>query len=279
MVAVTAGCSAPLLVRRDDATFVAAQERLARTEQVIEELRPPAADRQLFLQAEAFYRYRYAPVPRGLLSNLAQAGAAVIELPVLQALAGALDLMELRLKTYDGAVHLWETLLEQRPQTPLRALTLYRLGWAYRSAGVAGLPRESGDDAFAQLEREAPGTPLAALAGEARQVPWKSKGTATTLSLIPGAGQFYVGEYGNGLTRLAIGLAATALVVVPAVVAYHRRDDLTWSRDWPLLAAGIGGVILLSIDITAAYQDAMRGVVQWNERMEAAFQASHPGAP
>ena len=61
--------------------------------------------------------------------------------------------------------------------------------------------------------------------------------------------------------------------------ASRGRHDLSWDRDWPLLATGLGGIILLSIDYTTAYQDALRGVVQFNERQEAEFIRRQPDAP
>jgi len=68
-------------------------------------------------------------------------------------------------------------------------------------------------------------------------------------------------------------------VVVPIVVAYQRRDDLTWGNDWPLLATGLTGLFILNIDFTSSYQDAIRGVVQFNERAEETFERAHPDAP
>jgi hypothetical protein len=273
-------CSSSVLVRSDDPGFGRAQERLKRTAVQVEgELAASPAERRLFLQAEGFYQYRFEPPTRTAGSYIAQAAAVAFDFPALQALAGSLDLVELRLKTYDGAVQLWETLLERHPATVLRPLVLYRLGWAYRNAGVVGFPRESGDEAFDLVIRDYPSSPLAELSRKAKAAPWKSKETATTLSIVPGLGQFYVGERLSGGIRLAVALAATALIVAPAIVAYQRRQDLSWSRDWPLLATGLGGVIVLSIDYTTAYQDALRGVVQWNERAEEAFQSSHSDAP
>jgi hypothetical protein len=210
---------------------------------------------------------------------MGEIAAAITEFPVLQSLAGSLDLLDVRLRSSDAAIQLWETLLANRPATALRPLTLYRLGWAYRTSGVSGLPRESGDDAWDALAHESPGTHLAALALEAKSVPWKSKGAAAGWSVLPGLGQYYVGEKWNGTARLAVALAALTAVVVPVWIAYDRRSDLTWSRDWPLLATSVGGLIVLSIDYTTSYEDAMRGVVEWNERAEAAFDDAHPDAP
>jgi hypothetical protein len=274
-----AACGHTPLIRRDDPVLEASQRRLARTAAAVEPLGAAPADRQLFMQAEGFYRYRFEPPPRNVASTLAVVAAAITDLPAFQALAGSLDLLDLRLRGADGAIHLWETLLARSPGTPLKPLTLYRLGWAYRNAGASGLPRESGDSAFDELTAFAPGSPLAVLAAAAKRERWKSKDTATGLSLIPGLGQFYLGHTLSGTVRLAIGLGSLAMIAVPIYVAYERRRDLSWSHDWPLLATGLGGLILLSIDYTVSYQDAMAGVVEFNDRVEADFEARHPEVP
>lgn len=161
----------------------------------------------------------------------------------------------------------------------MRPLTLYRLGWAYPSSDLIGLPRETGLEAFAALVAEAPGTPLALLAREAETVAVKRKRIAAAWSAFPGLGQFYVGQYGNGTLRVGIALVSIAAVAVPAYIGYQRRANLTWQRDWPLLVASVSGLIVLSFDYTTSYEDAMRGVVQWNERADAAFEDAHADAP
>jgi hypothetical protein len=278
LVAIGA-CSSSVLVRPDDATYMRATQRLDQTGALVDEIRPPTVDRAIFLQAESFYRYRFAPPPRRTSSYVAEVGAAVTDFPALQSLAGSLDLLDLRLRSYDAAVQLWETLLANHPKTSLRPLTLYRLGWAYRSSGAAGLPRNSGDEAFDTLIQEVPGTPLAVLAIDAKKLRWKSKASAAEWSVVPGLGQFYVGEKLSGTVRLTIALAAFAAIVMPIYVGYARRSDLTWSGDWPLLAMGLGGLVALSIDYTSSYEDAIRGVVEFNERAEALFEETHPNAP
>ena len=278
-LSAASGCGHAPLIRRDDPVLDASQRRLARTAAAVDPLGAAPADRQLFMQAEGFFRYRFESPPRNVASTLAVVAAAVTDLPAFQALAGSLDLLDLRLRGADGAIHLWETLLARSPGTPLKPLTLYRLGWAYHNAGASGLPRESGDSAFDELTTFAPGSPLAVLAAAARREPWKSKDTATGLSLIPGLGQFYLGHTLSGTVRLAIGLGSLAMIAVPIYVAYQRRQDLSWSHDWPLLVTGLGGLILLSIDYTVSYQDAMAGVVEFNDRVEADFEARHPEAP
>jgi hypothetical protein len=279
VVLAACGCASSVLIRPDDGIFREGQDRLQRAAASVEAQGAPPAEKWLFLQAEALYQYRFAPPPRRALGYLAEGVAAVVDFPALQAVAGSMDLLELRLRTYDGAAQLFETLLDRYPRTRLRPLALYRLGWAYRSLGASGFPRGSGDEAFDLLAREQPSSALAALAVQAKAVPWKSKDKATGLSIVPGLGQFYVGDNWSGAARLAVALAAAGLVLAPVVVGYQRRSELTWSHDWPLLAISVGGLSVLSIDYTTAYQDALRAVVLYNERAESAFNRRHPDAP
>lgn len=273
-----AGCGRSVLIRSGDATYRRALDHYKRTRQLVAESLAPDDDQAMFLQAEGLFRYRFAPPPRSASSYFAEGAASIIDLPVLESVAGALDLYGLRLKTYDGAIQVWETLLARDPATPLRPLTLYRLGWAYRNSLASGLPGSS-DDAFDDLVVKDPKSPLVPLAVEARGVEWRSLGSATAWSLVPGLGQIYAGETANGLVRLAIALAAATAVIVPGVIAYQRRNDLGWSHDWPLLAVGIGGAVALAIDYSSSYQDAIRAALEFNEQAEAAFEDRHPTAP
>lgn len=279
IVAFLSACSTSALIQKNDPAFSEAQQRLERTAKMVDELKSPSPERTLFLQAESFYRYRYEPPPRGAASYIAEGAAAITDFPGFQSLAGSFDLFDLRYRAPDSAVQLWESLLTHYPQTTLKPFTLYRLGWAYRSVGAKGLPRQSPDTAFDELIKDQPASTLAALAQEAKTVPWKSKKTATARSLTPGLGQMYVGETRNGLIRLGVAIAALVAVVVPIYTAAHGGDELTWNHDWPLLATGVGGLIVLSFDYTSSYEDVMRGVVQWNERAEADFNRTHPMAP
>jgi len=272
-------CSTSVLIRPDDAAFNEAQQRLEHTVKIVDELKPSPLERNLFLQGESFYRYRFEPPPKGAGPYLAEGAAALTDFPGFQALAGSLDLQDLRYRSNDSAVQLWETLLIRYPATNLKSLTLYRLGWAYRNTGIRGLPRASPDSAFDQLIKEDPDSPLSTLAHEAKSISWKSKTTATQSSMIPGLGQMYVGETRNGLIRLGIAVVSLAAVIAPVYVAAHRNSHLTWRRDWPLIASGFGGLIILSFDYTSSYEDAMRGVVQWNERAEDEFNHLHPEGP
>ncbi len=273
------GCGTSVVIRPDDPVFARAEARLTRTVARLQAAGAPADQTTVMAQAEGFYRYRFAQPPRGFVSYAAEFAASAIEIPALQAMSGALDIYELRLRAPDAAVQLWESYLARYPHGAFRSLALYRLGWAYRSTGAAGLPRTSGDQAFAQLQREDPTSSLASLAASAGSLHWKSKDAASGWSVVPGLGQMYLGRYGAGVGYLSVAMAATAMIVAPLAVGYERRNDLSWGHDWPLLALGVGGLLLLSLDYTAAYQDAVARVVQWNERVEDAFEETHPDAP
>ena len=273
-------CSATsVLIHDNDTTFSEGQERLERTNKIVDELKVPVRESTLFLQAESFYRYRFEPQPRGAAMYLAEAAAALTDFPAFQSLAGSLDLQDLRYRSPDSAVQLWESLLTHYPQTSLKPLTLYRLGWAYRNTGARGLPRESPDEAFDELIKERPGSPFALLAQDAKNVSWKSKDTAATRSLLPGLGQIYVGETGSGVIRIGVAVVSLSAFVVPLIIASQRGGELSWKHDWPLLVTGLTGLVVLSFDYTNSYEDAMRGVVQWNERTESEFNQTHPTAP
>ena len=278
LAALACGCGGSALIRGDDVAYRRSLEHFKRTRQMVAASLAPDDDQAMFLQAEGLFRYRFAPPGKSFGSYLAQAAASATDLPVLDSLAGALDLYSLRLRTYDGAVQLWETLLARDPATPLGPLARYRLGWAYRNSIASGLPRDS-DQAFDALVASDPGSPLAPLAAAARRAPWKSMDRATAWSIVPGLGQIYAGEIKNGSVRLAIAVVAAGMVVVPGIVAFERRDDLSWHRDWPLLVTSIAGAIIVTTDYSSSYQDALRAVLEYNERSEAAFEDAHPDAP
>jgi hypothetical protein len=277
-VLVCAGCAHSALIDRDDTDYRRAVERYAVTRRLVTESLAPDDDQDMFLMAEAMFRYRFAAPARNPAGYLAEIGASIIDVPALESLAGSLDLFSLRLKTNDGAVQLWETLLARDRDTPLAGFALYRLGWAYRKSIVAGLPRSS-DRAFDDLIAQHPASPLAPLATAAKRVRWKSPRAATAWSLIPGAGQMYAGKWGSGTIRLAIAVVAAAAVVLPAVIAYEQRDQLSWSGDWPLIVSGVIGGTVLTVDYSRAYDDALRDVIEIDDEQEAKFEAEHPDAP
>ena len=259
-------------------TYRRAIEHYQRTRRLVEASLAPDDDQAMFMQAEALYRYRFAFPHRSAGAVLAELAASATDLPMFETLAGSLDLSALRLRTSDGAIQLWETLLERSPKSTLRPLTLYRLGWAYRNNMVSGFVGDS-DVVFDALVKLYPTSPLAPLAKQARQTDWKSPKAASAWSILPGAGQIYAGEYGSGAIRLGIAAIAVTAVIVPTVIAYERSGDLTWHRDWPLLVTGIAGATVLAIDYTNSYQAALRAVLEHNERVEADFEAAHPDAP
>jgi hypothetical protein len=278
VAALACGCGGSSLIRADDLAYRRSLEHFKRTRELVTASLAPEDDQAMFLQAEGLFRYRFAPPARSFGSYVAQTVASAADLPVLDSLAGALDLYSLRLKTYDGSVQLWETLLARNPSSSLRPLALYRLGWAYRNSIASGLPR-SPDEVFDELARKDPTSPVAPFAAEARRVPWKSMTRATAYSALPGLGQIYAGEIRNGAVRLAIAVVASGMVIIPSIVAYRRRNDLSWSNDWPLLVTGIVGAIVVTTDYSSSYQDALRAVLEYNERSERAFEDAHPDAP
>jgi hypothetical protein len=275
------GCGGSVLIRSDDRTFARAQVRLERTRRLVESTPGAGPDAALFLQAESLYRFRFEAPPRSAGNYLAQGLAVATEFAPLQALAASAGMFELRLRSYDGAAQLWETMLARRPDSALAPLALYRLGWAYRSLNTGGFPRETPGDAWQALERQAPGSPLVPLARAAAAVPYKTQDTAVELSLIPGAGQMYAGEWGNGAARLVFALAAAAVAVVPIVVLYDRwqKDQFFQRENWAWAGTSLLGIIVLNVAYTTAYQDAQRAAVEFNERAEARFEDQHPEAP
>lgn len=275
-VLALAACSHSLMIPRSDDTYRRALEHYRHTRQLVAASFAPDDDQAMFMQAESLFRYRFTP-RRSTGAVFAELAASATDLPMLEAVAGSLDLFALRLKTNDGAIQIWETMLERDPATPLRALALYRLGWAYRNHIVTGFVGSS-DVVFDALVNSYPGSELAALGAAAKQVPYKSPTTAGAWSVLPGAGQIYAGEVRNGAIRLAIAAAAATAVIVPAVIAYER-NDLDVSDDWPLLVSGIVGATVLAVDYTNSYQDALRAVLEYNERTERGFEDAHPGAP
>ena len=278
IAAVLSSCSHSILIRSDDATYRRAIEHYQRTRRLVTESLAPDDDQAMFLQAESMFRYRFDEPSRSAGSYLALVGAAVISLPVLESLAGSLDLYTLRIRSYDGAIQLWETLLARNATTPLRPLVLYRLGWAYRNAIAAGFPRSS-DLAFDEIASHFANAPVAPFAAAAKKVEWKSQARATWWSIAPGLGQMYVGHYASGVARLTVALISAAMVIVPAVVAYERRDDLSWHSDWPLLVTATAGATIVAFDYSSSYDDAMRAVLEYNEQREAEFDRLHPDAP
>jgi len=272
-LASSACSTTSVLIQNDDNAFSKAQHHLQYIEKEVHTLSPSESERSLFLQAESFYQYRFTPPKKSTAKYMAEAASAITDFPGFQSLAGSLDMEDLRYRAPDSAVQLWESLLKQYPNTTLKPMTLYRLGWAYRSVGAQGLPRSSPNEAFDELIQENPNSELAELAIKAKKVPWKSKEEVGFRSLIPGMGQMYLGETQSGFTRLGIAVAGLIAVAVPVYNASHGHHSFAST------AIGLGGLIMLSFDFTDSYEDAMHGVVRWNERAESEFQSQHPTAP
>ncbi len=262
-----------MLINSGDPIFSNAQKRFAHTRQLVRRSGAPEDQCDLFLQAEALYRYRFEEPNLGTKTFLAEAGAAVTEFPGFQAVANSYDLYNVRVRAPDAAVQLWESFLAQYPDSKLRNLTLYRLGWAYRSAGVHGFPHKEPDDLFDELVKSDPHSQLANYALEAKHVPWRSKAGATARSLIPGWGEFYAGDNRGGWVRLITALVASAAIVYPAYVGIHGQIT------WPLATLAFVGLSALSFDYTASFEGAQNDVINYNENAEARFEAEHPGAP
>jgi len=272
---LTSACTTTsVLIPHDDATFAKAQKASLHIKKIVDRLNPPQSEKQLFLQAESFYQYRFSPPPKSSGKYLAEAASAITDFPGFQSLAGSLDMEDLRYRAPDSAVQLWETLLKEHPKTTLKPITLYQLGWAYRNVGAQGLPRSSPNEAFNELIQAEPNSDLAKLAQEAKQQPYKTKEEAGVRSIIPGLGQLYLGETQSGYTRLGIAFASLVAIAVPAYHAFKGNHNSVAST-----AIGLGGLITLSFDFTDSYEDAIHGVVRWNEKIESDFKQRYPSAP
>ncbi len=257
------------MVRPDDRTFEHAADHFRAQARCFTP--PPAPDDALFLQAEALYYDRFELRAPGAHSYAAHLLAAATDFGPFLLLTSASGLLDLRLQSYNGAARLYEGLLVRYPRTRHRPIALYRLSWAYPNVTVSGLPRDR-EEVLREL-RTAP-APWPVLAAEAGRVELRSQDAAMAWSILPGAGQIYTGEVGNGAVRLSLALLSAAALVVP-IVYMAKHDELSWQAT----ALSIVGLIGLQISYTTAYQDAQRAVFEHNERAEEAFAATHPLAP
>lgn len=234
---------------------------------------PARAEAALFLQAEACFLYR--PVIHGAsaLSLAGTALSAITDFAPLGVWSASADEDGLRLLAYDGAVRLYELFLARYPESPLAPFALYRLAWAYRGVSAPLFPRNP-DSCGRELLARFPASPFAPWAGDALQVPYKLQGTAAAWSILPGAGQIYVGKTASGWIRLGLAGACTAAALLPP--AFMLRDRRV---DWAGLAISAVGFIGLQISYTLAFEDAQRGALLFNEDKENRFRASHADAP
>jgi hypothetical protein len=211
-------------------------------------------DEALLLQAEAFYQYRFELGPQG--SRAVSPGMG-----------------RFRMQAYDGAIQLYEALLQRCPDSARRPLALYRLGWAYRNVSLDGFPRDPAQP-LRELQKAFPKSPLARLASEALAVPYKAPAKAAAWSLLPGAGQVYVGRWGNGCLRLSLASAFSAAMLVPP--ALMLRDQ---RFNWAGALLSLSGLIGLQVTYGNANEDAKRLAVEFNEGQEARFRSAHLEAP
>jgi hypothetical protein len=130
------------------------------------------------------------------------------------------------MQAYNGAVQVYEALIERYPDSELKPLVLYRLGWAYRNIGMEGFPR-NGQDVLKELLNGYPASPFAPWAAEMIQLPFKTQGKAAAWSLIPGAGQMYVGEWRMGAIRLAYQDAQRS------AIEFNERQEMEFEMRHP----------------------------------------------
>ena len=271
-VACLAGCAPSALIRPDDPVFRDGEARLTRAMQTLPPA--PAPERTLYLQAESFFHERSELVrPRGAFGYGLEIAAAATDFAPLSTAAASENLLQVRLQAYNGAAQLYEQLLAEYPNSALRPLALYHLGWAYRNTTAEGFPRTSAQ-AFAGVTQAEPSSPLVPLAKEAAAVPWKSPDTAAMFSLLPGGGQLYVGETLNGSIRLGIAVGFAALALVPAIHLIQQQKF-----QWLPAVLSALGVIGLEVTYSTSFEDAQRAVLQFNERQEHTFELAHPDAP
>ena len=284
VLSALAARAAPFRVPADSGAL-AGLDRYARTLSLLARGPASAADSQVlpslpepkeaaaFLQAEAFYLYRPAMRTPGALSLAAQALAASTDFAPLVVWTASTDANGLRMQGYDGAVMGFETFLARYPGSALAPFALYRLAWAYRGVSLDIFPRGA-DSCARELRARFPGSSFAAWAGDAARTPYKRQGTAAAWSLLPGAGQFYVGKPGSGLARFGIAAGFAALALIPP--AYMIRDR---RLDWQGVLLSAAGFVGLQVSYTLAFQDAQRGAIAFNEEQERRFLAAHPDAP
>lgn len=286
MILLAWGCAPSPLIRKDDPIYRHSLSRLSSDlgmlsgfgspdslhgKPVMRE--PDPLEEALFLQAEAFYHYRLEMRSPGALSMTTQALAASTDFAPLSVWAASSEINQLRMLSYNGAVQLYEDFLSRYPESPLAPLVLYRLGWAYRSISIRGFPGNPRQPLEVILNRF-PQSPLAPFAKELLTIPFKTQENAAAWSIIPGAGQIYIGETANGMVRFSIAAAFASAALLPPIFMIKNRQ-----LDWPGLLLSATGFIGLQVSYTFAFQDAQRGAVLFNEAKEKGFEERHPNAP
>ena len=274
-------CAPSVLIKKDDPKFEHARERFLKTViQIQTEAHSDnigigniSADMALFLQAEAYNRYRLEMQEPSARSVATKALAATTDFAPLSVWAASTEINQLRMQSYNGAAQLYEAFLDRYPDSKLRPLALYRLGWVYRNVSIEGFPRNE-QEALEELLRKYPASPYAPLAMEMNRIPFKSQATATAWSLIPGAGQMYVGDWTLGVIHLSIATAFAAISIVPPLLMVKNQK-----LDWLGLGISLAGIVGLQVSYTIAYQDAQHKAIRSNENQEMEFERKHPEAP
>jgi tetratricopeptide (TPR) repeat protein len=278
---VLSACAPSVLIKKKDPTFDYARERFQKTANHLQAINQTdtskiekiSDDQSLFLQAESYYRYRLELQDPSVRSLATKALAATTDFAPLSVWAASTEINQLRMQSYNGAAQLYEAFLERYPNSELRPLALYRLGWTYRNTSIEGFPRNE-REAFEELLKNYPTSPYAPMAKEILHTPFKSQGKAAAWSLIPGAGQMYVGEWRLGAIHLSIATAFTAVAIVPPTLMVKDQK-----LDWLGLGISLAGIVGLQVSYTIAYQDAQRRAISFNEHQEMEFEYKHPDAP
>ena len=280
LLPVLSGCAPSVLLKQEDPIFDYASERLqkdlGRVAAAPFDSSPIVnvpADKALFIQAESFYWYRFSLPQPSARALATKALAAATDFAPMSVWAASTEMNQLRMQSYNGATQLYEHLVERYPNSDLKPFALYRLGWAYRNVGIEGFSR-NGNDALEELVAEYPSSPFAPFAKQVMQIPFKTQEKAAAWSLIPGAGQMYVGECKLGVIHLSIATTFAAMAAIPPIVMVQKQN-----LSWVGLGISAVGVIGLQVTYTIAYEDAQHRAITFNERQEREFENRHPEAP
>lgn len=270
---VLSGCATSALIPKEDREHARSIHQFQNTLNVAAR-NGEAIDAETagLLQAEAFYQYRLEFKRPNATSFIAQTIASAIEFAPLSVWATSSDVAQLRLQAYNGCIQLYESFLETYPDSKYKDLALYRLGWAYRNASIEGFPHNS-EQVLAMLGKDS-SSALSRFADEIRAVPYKSQDAVAGWSVIPGAGQFYVGKPKKGLIYFSLATGFTAAGLLPPVFMIKQRK-----LDWVGLAISFLGFVGLQVVYTDSYEDAQKAAIEYNETREKEFEVRHPELP
>jgi len=231
--------------------------------------RPPRSTRKESSAASDVYKRQHQST-RALATKVI---AAATDFAPISVWAASTEINQLRMQSYNGATQLWETMLLKFPNSQLKPLTLYRLGWSYRNVSIDGFPRND-IDVLDALTNEYPSSPYTPLAKEMMSLPFKTQNKAAAWSLLPGAGQMYVGDWKLGVLNFSIASGFAAMAVIPAITMVNNKK-----LDWLGLGMTTVGIIGLQVTYTVSCEDAQRRAIKFNENQEREFEIHHPIAP